>query len=150
MNDKVIFKTLQDVMNMSQGAVLSEQNRLFFTRETFDIFHHLLTTMLRLSLLESENDYLSFIEPFIDDSSVLTKTLSSLLSQQPTLTGSQEDTLLLTQHTLLDAQRSYFKLISQMKDTSFRARFSLILRLTWLQVASAERAVEGIRVKMDA
>jgi hypothetical protein len=80
MNDKVIFKALQDVIAMIQSAGIGEQNRLYFTRETFDIFNHLLTTMLRLSLLESENDYLNFIEPFIDDSSVLTKTLSSLLS----------------------------------------------------------------------
>jgi len=79
MNDKVIFKALQDVMAMIQSAGIREQNRLYFTRETFDIFNHLLTTMLRLSLLESENDYLNFIEPFIDDLSVLTKTLSSLL-----------------------------------------------------------------------
>jgi hypothetical protein len=80
MNDKVIFKALQDVMAVIQSAGIGERNRLYFTRETFDIFNHLLTTMLRLSLLESENDYLNFIEPFIDDSSVLTKTLTSLLS----------------------------------------------------------------------
>ena len=80
MNDKVIFKALQDVMTMIQGEGLGEENRLYFTRETFDIFNHLLTTMLRLSLLDSENDYLNFIEPFIDESSVLTKTLSALLS----------------------------------------------------------------------
>ena len=38
-----------------------------------------------------------------------------------------------------------------MKDTSFRSRFSLLLRMVWSQVTSSEGAVEAIRSanKMD-
>lgn len=61
-------------MNSSYSEDSNFDNRVFFISLALDIFNFLLTTMQKVQLLENENEYVQFIEPFIDINSVFTRT----------------------------------------------------------------------------
>jgi hypothetical protein len=61
-------------VNSSYSEDSNFDNRVFFISLALDIFNFLLTTMQKVQLLENENEYVQFIEPFIDINSVFTRT----------------------------------------------------------------------------
>lgn len=63
MNEKLIFQTLREATSKEASDTM---NRPYFISEALLIFDFLLTTMQKAQLLENENEYLSFIVPFID------------------------------------------------------------------------------------
>ena len=72
-NERLVFKTLMDG-NAQYSDDQSFCNRVFFISQGLEIFHFLLTTMQKLSLLENESEYMKFIESFIDANSVYTRS----------------------------------------------------------------------------
>lgn len=100
-NERIIFKTLIDV-NISYSEDSNFNNRVFFISLALDIFNFLLTTMQKVQLLENENEYVQFIEPFIDINSVFTRTY---LQQQ------SDEHSLHVHKILFESYKCYYRLI---------------------------------------
>jgi vacuolar-type H+-ATPase subunit B/Vma2 len=63
MNEKMIFQTLRQATSSDANETI---NHPYFVYESMQIFSFLLTTMQKSNLIENDNEYLEFIEPFID------------------------------------------------------------------------------------
>lgn len=83
-----------------------------------DIFHFQMKTLLKSNLLESEIDYLEFVEPLLD--------------------LKRDDALGVT--IQCKAYRALFTLVQQLKENNFKQKFSSIFRATWMLVLKSQSA----------
>lgn len=105
------------------------------------IFSFLLTTMQKSNLIENDNEYLEFIEPFIDQESSLIgrPRLHSLSSPNGAWVDPESHLVDTIQY---ECFKCFYKIIQQMKETSFKAKFNVIFRVTWLLALRAQPFVQ--------
>lgn len=118
LNERVIFQTLKDSINEQSN------NSLYYAHEVLDIYHFQMKTLLKSNLLESETDYLEFVEPLLD------------LKREDALGVAIE----------CKAYRALFTLVQHLKENNFKFKFSSIFRATWMLVLKSQSLFsEGVQ-----
>ncbi|CDW80807.1 UNKNOWN [Stylonychia lemnae] len=132
-NEKQIFKILSETAQEQKQA---NSNAPFFIYESLLIFNILLTTLQKSKLPFSEDEFLEFLQPYLN-------------YQDKDRDQRDQGHTTLQQLIQFETYKGFFKIVQQMKESNFKQKFQLIFKLTWSLILKAQLSIQQLKT-MDS